>query len=39
LAGQNGYQSDQDSGLMRSGHRYYDPSTGYGADNKEAIKE
>ncbi|MBI1756509.1 MAG: hypothetical protein HYR64_05320, partial [Fimbriimonas ginsengisoli] len=26
--GQQGYQSDADSGLMLLGHRYYDPSTG-----------
>ncbi len=28
FAGQHGYQTDADSGLMRLGHRYYDASTG-----------
>ncbi len=28
FAGQHGYQSDANSGLMRLGHRYYDPSVG-----------
>jgi len=28
FAGQHGYQSDPDSGLMRLGHRYYDSSVG-----------
>ena len=28
FVGQEGYQSDPDTGLMLLGHRYYDPSTG-----------
>jgi RHS repeat-associated protein len=28
FAGQHGYQTDTDTGLMRLGHRYYDASTG-----------
>lgn len=28
FAGQHGYQTDTESGLMRLGHRYYDASTG-----------
>ena len=28
FAGQSGYQSDADSGLMKLGYRYYDASTG-----------
>jgi RHS repeat-associated protein len=28
FAGQHGYQTDTDTGLMRLGHRYYDSSTG-----------
>jgi RHS repeat-associated protein len=28
FAGQHGYQSDSETGLMRLGHRYYDSSTG-----------
>ncbi|MBI1756661.1 MAG: RHS repeat-associated core domain-containing protein, partial [Fimbriimonas ginsengisoli] len=28
FVGQQGYQTDADSGLMLLGHRYYDPSTG-----------
>jgi len=28
FVGQEGYQSDSDSGLQLLGHRYYDPSTG-----------